>query len=50
MDASKLFLDQLAGVTDPEQKRKTIGVLFIEVFEAEAKKVGGAAFLAQGTL
>ncbi len=39
VDASKLFLDQLAGVTDPEQKRKTIGRLFIEVFEAEAKKV-----------
>ena len=50
VDASKLFLDALAGVTDPEQKRKTIGRLFIEVFEAEAKKVGGAAFLAQGTL
>ena len=50
VDASKLFLDALAGVTDPEVKRKTIGRLFIEVFEAEAKKVGGAGFLAQGTL
>ena len=46
----RLFLDALAGVTDPEQKRKTIGKLFIDVFEAEAKKIGGAAFLAQGTL
>ena len=45
-----LFLDALAGVTDPEHKRKTIGKLFIDVFEAEAKKLGGAEFLAQGTL
>ena len=50
VDASKQFLGQLAGVTDPEQKRKTIGRLFIDVFEAEAKKIGGAEFLAQGTL
>jgi GMP synthase (glutamine-hydrolysing) len=50
VDASKLFLGELAGVTDPEQKRKIIGKLFIDVFEAEAKKVGGASFLAQGTL
>jgi GMP synthase (glutamine-hydrolysing) len=49
-DASDLFLGQLAGVTDPETKRKTIGRLFIEVFEEEAKKIGGADFLAQGTL
>jgi GMP synthase (glutamine-hydrolysing) len=49
-DASDLFLGQLAGVTDPEVKRKTIGRLFIEVFDEEAKKIGGAAFLAQGTL
>jgi GMP synthase (glutamine-hydrolysing) len=49
-DASELFLGRLAGMTDPEQKRKTIGGLFIDVFEAEAKKVGGADFLAQGTL
>ncbi len=50
VDASKEFLGALAGVSDPEQKRKTIGRLFIEVFEAEAKKVGGADFLVQGTL
>ena len=50
VDASKLFLDALAGVSDPEVKRKTIGKLFIDVFEEEARKIGGAAFLAQGTL
>ncbi|UPT91859.1 glutamine-hydrolyzing GMP synthase [Bradyrhizobium barranii subsp. apii] len=50
LDASKQFLGELEGVTDPETKRKTIGRLFIEVFEAEAKKIGGADFLAQGTL
>jgi GMP synthase (glutamine-hydrolysing) len=49
-DASDLFLGALAGVTDPEVKRKTIGRLFIEVFEEEAGKLGGADFLAQGTL
>ena len=49
-DASELFLKALAGVTDPERKRKTIGGLFIDVFEAEARKIGGAQFLAQGTL
>ncbi|TCT07834.1 glutamine-hydrolyzing GMP synthase [Aquabacter spiritensis] len=49
-DASDLFLRELAGVTDPEAKRKTIGRLFIDVFDAEAKTVGGADFLAQGTL
>jgi len=49
-DASEMFLDALSGVTDPETKRKTIGKLFIDVFEAEAKKAGGAGFLAQGTL
>jgi GMP synthase (glutamine-hydrolysing) len=49
-DAADLFLGALAGVTDPEAKRKIIGRLFIDVFEKEAKKVGGAAFLAQGTL
>lgn len=49
-DASDLFLGALDGVTDPEVKRKTIGRLFIEVFEEEAAKVGGADFLAQGTL
>ncbi|MFZ5783690.1 MAG: glutamine-hydrolyzing GMP synthase [Pseudomonadota bacterium] len=49
-DASEQFLQALDGVTDPETKRKTIGALFIDVFEAEAKKIGGAEFLAQGTL
>ena len=49
-DASDLFLGKLAGMTDPELKRKTIGALFIDVFEQEAKAVGGADFLAQGTL
>jgi GMP synthase (glutamine-hydrolysing) len=50
VQAADLFLGALAGVTDPEQKRKTIGKLFIDVFEREAKKIGGAEFLAQGTL
>ncbi|MFY9600772.1 MAG: glutamine-hydrolyzing GMP synthase [Pseudolabrys sp.] len=50
VDASEKFLKALDGVEDPEVKRKTIGRLFIDVFEAEAKKVGGAEFLAQGTL
>jgi len=50
VNAADLFLGELAGVTDPEAKRKTIGRLFIEVFEKEAKAVGGADFLAQGTL
>lgn len=49
-DASELFLGKLAGITDPEQKRKIIGGLFIEVFEKCAKQIGGAEFLAQGTL
>jgi GMP synthase (glutamine-hydrolysing) len=49
-DAADLFLDKLAGVTDPEQKRKAIGATFIDVFEEEAKNAGGADFLAQGTL
>ena len=49
-DASDLFLGELAGVTDPEKKRKIIGKLFIDVFEEEANNVGGADFLAQGTL
>lgn len=49
-DASRLFLEKLAGVSDPEQKRKIIGALFIEVFEQESKQLGGADFLAQGTL
>ncbi len=49
-DSAELFLTRLAGVTDPEQKRKIIGNTFIEVFEAEAEALGGAEFLAQGTL
>jgi GMP synthase (glutamine-hydrolysing) len=49
-DAADLFLGELDGVTDPEQKRKIIGKLFIDVFDEEAKKLGGADFLAQGTL
>src|SRR5436309_1281875 len=50
VDASKLFLRRLKGVTDPERKRKVIGKTFIEVFEAAAKRAGKAKFLAQGTL
>ncbi len=50
VDASDLFIDRLAGVTEPEEKRKAIGALFIDVFDAEAHKIGGAHFLAQGTL
>ncbi|MEQ1900185.1 MAG: glutamine-hydrolyzing GMP synthase [Devosia sp.] len=50
VDASAEFLGALAGEADPETKRKTIGRLFIETFETEANKIGGAQFLAQGTL
>ncbi|MDO4777895.1 MAG: glutamine-hydrolyzing GMP synthase [Cardiobacteriaceae bacterium] len=57
VDASELFLDALKGVTDPEQKRKIIGKLFVDVFKAEAEKLKasgaghkGATFLAQGTI
>ena len=50
VDASTRFLDGLAGITDPEAKRKFIGKTFIDVFESEAEKIGGAEFLAQGTL
>jgi GMP synthase (glutamine-hydrolysing) len=50
VEASRDFLGGLEGVTDPEKKRKFIGAEFINVFEAEAKKIGGADFLAQGTL
>jgi GMP synthase (glutamine-hydrolysing) len=50
VEAEEMFLTGLAGVTDPEKKRKFIGGAFIDVFEAEAKKIGGARFLAQGTL
>jgi len=50
VDAGDEFLGLLAGVSDPERKRKIIGGTFIDIFEREAKKVGGAKFLAQGTL
>jgi GMP synthase (glutamine-hydrolysing) len=50
VDAAEDFLSGLDGLTDPEAKRKFIGKTFIEVFEAEAGKIGGADFLAQGTL
>jgi len=50
VDASDMFINALEGESDPETKRKTIGRLFIEVFEEEARKLGGADFLAQGTL
>jgi GMP synthase (glutamine-hydrolysing) len=50
VDASDLFLDRLAGVTDPEQKRKIIGATFIDVFEKRANELGGFGFLGQGTL
>ncbi len=49
-DASDLFLDKLAGLTDPEKKRKIIGATFIDVFEEEDRALGGVDFLAQGTL
>ncbi len=50
VDASERFLGALSGVTDPEEKRRIIGYLFIEVFEREASRLGGADFLVQGTL
>ncbi len=50
VDAGRLFLERLAGVEDPERKRKIIGAAFVEAFEAEAARFGGADFLAQGTL
>jgi GMP synthase (glutamine-hydrolysing) len=50
VDASERFLEALAGITDPEQKRKTIGRLFIEIFDHEAAKLGKVDFLVQGTL
>jgi GMP synthase (glutamine-hydrolysing) len=49
-DASEIFLRELAGVTDPQQKRKIIGKQFIDAFDREAKRIDGAKFLAQGTL
>lgn len=50
LNASDVFLQRLTGVIDPEQKRKIIGLTFVELFEQEAKKIGNASFLAQGTL
>ena len=50
VDASDVFLERLAGVTDPEQKRKIIGATFIDVFQTRATALGGFDFLAQGTL
>ncbi len=50
VDAAEIFLEKLAGVVDPERKRKIIGNEFIFLFEKEARKIGGATFLAQGTL
>jgi len=50
VDASELFLSKLAGVSDPEKKRKVIGNTFIEVFDDESKKIEGATWLAQGTI
>lgn len=50
VDATDRFLDKLAGVADPEQKRKVIGAEFIRVFEEEARKLDGIAFLGQGTI
>jgi GMP synthase (glutamine-hydrolysing) len=50
VDAAKRFLDALAGIEDPEDKRRAIGRTFIEVFEAEARTIPGVAYLAQGTL
>ena len=50
VDATDLFLERLAGVTDPEQKRKIIGATFIDVFETRATELGGFGFLGQGTL
>jgi len=50
VDATELFLTRLAGVEDPEQKRKIIGATFIDIFEEESAKTGGVDFLAQGTL
>jgi GMP synthase (glutamine-hydrolysing) len=50
IDASNLFLSRLRGVSDPEEKRRIIGELFIRVFEEEAQKISGVKFLAQGTI
>ena len=50
VDAKKLFLNKLKGITEPEQKRKIIGHTFIDVFEKQAKKIKGISFLLQGTI
>ncbi len=50
VDATKLFMERLSGVSDPEKKRKIIGAAFIDIFEEESEKIGGVDFLAQGTL
>jgi GMP synthase (glutamine-hydrolysing) len=50
LDASEAFLSELSGVSDPEKKRKIIGRVFVEVFQAEAKKIQGAKWLGQGTI
>jgi GMP synthase (glutamine-hydrolysing) len=50
VDAENIFLDALTGVTDPEQKRRIIGQIFIDVFENEATRLGGVEYLVQGTL
>jgi GMP synthase (glutamine-hydrolysing) len=50
IDAKKIFYDELAGKTDPEAKRKVIGSLFIDIFQAEAKKIEGIGLLGQGTI
>src|SRR5205807_1349487 len=50
VDAEDQFLEALRGITDPEEKRKKIGGVFIDVFEAEAKRIGQVDFLVQGTL
>ncbi len=50
VDAGKRFLDELKGITDPEKKRKTIGRVFVEVFQEEARRIKGVKFLGQGTI
>ena len=50
VDAKEAFLSELAGICDPEEKRKIIGRVFVETFDAEAKKIKGVKFLAQGTI
>lgn len=50
VDATSEFLDELEGISDPEEKRKTIGRVFIEVFQREAKKINNAQWLGQGTI